>query len=240
MWRDALRLVGNAFKYTSMFVIGVLVGLVVCPVLLPLLLFVEARLARVRPFEVCCSERAGEGVFESVVLTPLRGRRPRRRDEPLEVLEMRRDVAGRVSWMRVVEYHSVAHLFERHNPWLLISQSYGSRARHGPVELHRWAAELGATVGAWPVPWAEQLHELRELRWRLERPARVVQRAWRAHRAWQAVRMRAAVAVIEAAALHALYRPGGWRADRIKARFDDNATAMQHARDWIVVEVRGA
>jgi hypothetical protein len=60
---------------------------------------------------------------------------------------------------------------------------------------------------------------LRAERWRLERPARVIQRAWRAARRRLDERRRAAALVIEAAWLHACYVPGGpgWR--RARRRF---------------------
>jgi hypothetical protein len=50
---------------------------------------------------------------------------------------------------------------------------------------------------------------LYKILWNLERPARVIQRAWRA---WRTHRRKRAVALIEDAVLEAMYRPGnGWR-----------------------------
>ena len=53
--------------------------------------------------------------------------------------------------------------------------------------------------------------ECRAARERFDAAARVVQRAWRARRALRALERRRAAGVIEDAALHAMYRPGGWR-----------------------------
>jgi hypothetical protein len=48
--------------------------------------------------------------------------------------------------------------------------------------------------------------------WELERPVRIIQRAWRASWTRQARRRKLAVALIEDAVLEAMYRPGsGWR-----------------------------
>jgi hypothetical protein len=57
---------------------------------------------------------------------------------------------------------------------------------------------------------------LRAERWRLEHPARVIQRAWRAALRRLDERRRRAAALIEAAWLHACYAPGGpgWRRAR--------------------------
>jgi hypothetical protein len=59
--------------------------------------------------------------------------------------------------------------------------------------------------------------DLERLRWRLQRPARKIQRAWRAHRQR---RREAAARVIERAVLHALHRPGGRMFLRSHAHFE--------------------
>jgi hypothetical protein len=215
--RDGLRRVGFECQYALLNMFIVLV-ILVAP-LIAIFWFAEVRLKRARPFDVLYKEVLGvsraSGAAVVVALTPLRG------GGPFDVVEVRRDERGRVAALCVVEYRSVGHLFDRYAPCALIAWSLRARAKVGPAELLGWAAELAASDLGRPC----QTEPLAWLQRRFERPARVVQRAWRAWRArrQQARRMRA-VAAIEAAALHAMYRPGGWSAGRLKAGFDSAAS----------------
>jgi hypothetical protein len=220
--RHGLRRVSDECQYALLNLFVVLTILVCGPPLIAIFWFAEVSLRRARPFDVLYREMSGvshaSGPAVVVALTPLGG------GGPFDVVEVRRDARGRVDTLRVVEYPSAGRLFERYAPCALIAWSLRARAKVGPAELLGWAAELAAELAASGRGRHWQTEQLARLQRRFERPARVVQRAWRA---WRARRLQArlrAVAAIEAAALHAMYRPGGWSAGRLKADFDSAAS----------------
>ena len=103
--------------------------------------------------------------------------------------------------------------------WLRHCVRLGSRTRQAELATALAGAtcmqglrffEWGPLVQAVPPTTARVLVE--RLSWELERPARTIQRAWRAWAARRVRRRKRAVSVIEDAVLEALYRPGsGWR-----------------------------
>jgi hypothetical protein len=218
--RDGLRRVGFECRYAAFNLFVFLIALIIGPSVYAFFWFAEVRLKRVLPFDVLYKGMSGIPTVV-VALRPLRG------GGNFDVVEVRRDERGRVAMLLVTESPSAGRMFERYSPCALVAWSLRG-AKVGPAELLSWAAELAAELAAADRdrPW--QTEQLVRLQRRFERPARVVQRAWRAWRAWRARRLQArrmrAVAVIEAAALHAMYRPGGWSAGRLKAGFDSAAS----------------
>jgi hypothetical protein len=222
--RRALLGVGGACGVVAVCVAAVLVAPVLVPVALAAWAISLSRLRRLRPFDSFHEDACDlQVVFLS---SP--------RDGPFDVLVVQRSVFWnkRICHMRFEQHRSVCELVAPALAPIRVACAARSR-RVGLAELLGWEAELHELLGWEDAGVVITSHFVREarralahLRWRLERPARVVQRAWRAHRRRRRGR---AVAIIERAALHALYRPGGWRARALEASFSAASAASAFA-----------
>jgi hypothetical protein len=102
----------------------------------------------------------------------------------------------------------------------------------GAYDTRVTPAAMAGWIDAWTGPATAGLERLR---WCLHRPARRIQRAWRAHRQR---RREAAARVIQLAVLHALHRPGGRMFLRSHADFEARTEPRDDCAEAVAAKMR--